>query len=184
MCASGNRAFAAIRASSRLPPSRTPMRTNICSPALATVLGTSIALEAVHTGLNGLLAKMLARPSRKIGLGCTTMHTVESITVYHVSTGGNRPSAGRRSHAGLGQLRNKTNHAPVGGGGRLGLVGMKVTLRPEARPLQSIAPYCGNTGHTLRVFSIPSAAVPGALAFTGGLNQPDKRFAHGSQSHP
>ena len=48
----------------------------------ATVLGTSLVLEAVHTGLNWLFAKMLMRPSRKIGLGCRTTQAIEGISVY------------------------------------------------------------------------------------------------------
>src|SRR5262245_30549395 len=78
MGASGKLAFAALKACARLAASRTPIRTNICSPAAPIVLGTSSVLEA-QTGLNGLSAKIALRPSRASRLGWTTTHTTETI---------------------------------------------------------------------------------------------------------
>jgi hypothetical protein len=57
------------------------MRTKTCSAASDIVLGTPAVLEAVHVGSNGVFAKMLVRPSRKIRLGCTITLTMEGISV-------------------------------------------------------------------------------------------------------
>src|SRR5262245_24632891 len=80
--ASGKLAFAALTACNRSAVSRTPIRINTCSPALAIVLGTSSALDVMHTGLNGLFAKIALRPSRASRLGWTTTHTMEGILGY------------------------------------------------------------------------------------------------------
>src|SRR5262245_1327827 len=81
-CASGKLAFVALRASTRLLPSRSPIRTNTCSPASDMALGTPALLEAVHAGSNGLFAKIFDRPSRKIRFGCTTTLTTDGIGIY------------------------------------------------------------------------------------------------------
>src|SRR4030095_16611261 len=102
-CPSGNLAFAALRASPRLSPSRTPMRTKTCSLRPPKLAGTSSMLEAEHTGSNALFDKIALRPSRKTRLGCTTTHAIERISVYQPNE---HPQSGADGDANWGERRD------------------------------------------------------------------------------